>query len=147
MPRQPTDIDELVGHNIHLLRLSRAMSQTKLAEALGVTFQQVQKYERGRNRIAAGRLFAIAGSLRVPISAFFVGAGHLAGDGEGQSPVALLSAPYTSRLVQAFCALEDDALRRSMCRFVEVVANVKANLTTRAEGGHRVNSQSPPARL
>ena len=63
----------------------------------------------------------------MPISAFFDGAGHLADDGEGQSPVALLSAPYTSRLVQAFCALEDDALRRSMFEFVEVMANVKVD--------------------
>jgi transcriptional regulator with XRE-family HTH domain len=110
-----------------LLRLNRGITQTKLAEALGVTFQQVQKYESGRNRIGAGRLFAIAGLLRVPISALFDGG---VGDGEGQSPVALLSEPYALRLVQAFCALENDALRRSMFEFVEVMANAKATSPT-----------------
>jgi transcriptional regulator with XRE-family HTH domain len=101
---------------------------TKLAEALGVTFQQVQKYESGGNRISAGRLFAIGGFFGVPISAFFDGVGYLAG--EGQSPVALLSEPYALRLVQAFCALENDALRRSIFEFVEVMANAKATSPT-----------------
>ena len=73
MPRQSTDIDDLVGRNIRLLRLNRGMMQAELAEALGVTFQQVQKYESGKNRIGAGRLFAIAGLFGVPVSAFFEG--------------------------------------------------------------------------
>ena len=71
---------------------------------------------------------AIGGFFGVPISAFFDGVGYLAG--EGQSPVALLSEPYALRLVQAFCALENDALRRSIFEFVEVMANAKATSPT-----------------
>ena len=116
MPKRSNDIDELVGRNIRLSRLNRGMTQTKLAEALGVTFQQIQKYEKGKNRISAGRLFAIAGLFGVPVSAFFDGVEHSAGDGDGHSPVALLSEPYALRLAQAFCALENAALRRSVVR-------------------------------
>jgi len=76
MLKRSNDIDELVGCNIRLLRLNRGMSQTDLAEAIGLTFQQIQKYEKGRNRVGAGRLFAIAGVLGVPVSAFFEGAEH-----------------------------------------------------------------------
>ena len=60
MPKRSNDIDELVGRNIRLLRLSRGMTQTELAEAIGATFQQIQKYEKGQNRTSAGRLFAAA---------------------------------------------------------------------------------------
>jgi transcriptional regulator with XRE-family HTH domain len=124
MPKRATDIDELVGRNIRVLRLNHGMSQTKLAKALGLTFQQVQKYEIGRNRVGAGRLFAVAGLFGVPVSAFFEGAEHPAGNGDGQSPVALLSEPYALRLVQAFCALENTALRRSVVELVEVMGAV-----------------------
>ena len=128
MTRHPTDIDELVGRNVRLLRLNRGMTQTEVAKALSVTFQQIQKYEKGQNRISAGRLFAIASVFGVPVSAFFDGAEPLTGDGDGHSPVALLSEPHALRLVQAFCALENDAMRRSVVEFVEVMANAKADL-------------------
>src|SRR6266508_6549705 len=66
------DVD--VGRRIRAQRLVCRMSQTELANALGVTFQQVQKYEKGVNRVGAGRLAKIADTLRVPISFFFDGA-------------------------------------------------------------------------
>jgi transcriptional regulator with XRE-family HTH domain len=93
-----------------------------------VTFQQIQKYEKGKNRISAGRLFAIAGLFGVPVSAFFDGVEHLVGDGDGYAPASLLSEPHALRLVQAFCAIENAALRRSVVEVVEVMANVKAGL-------------------
>jgi len=130
MPKRSNDIDELVGCNVRLFRLNRGMTQAELAEALRVTSQQIQKYEKGKNRISAGRLFAIAGLFGVPVSAFFDGVEHSAGDGEGQLPVALLSEPYALHLVQAFCGLENVALRRSMFEFVEVMANAKATSPT-----------------
>ena len=134
MPKLPTNIDELVGRNIRLLRLSRRMSQTEVADALGLTFQQVQKYETGRNRVGAGRLFAVAGLFGVPVSAFYEGAEHPAGNGDGPSPVALLSEPYALRLVQAFCAFENTALRRCVVELVEVMVNAKAGGEAIAKG-------------
>ena len=74
MARRRDDVvDVLVGRNIRILRKQRRMSQTDLANKIGVTFQQVQKYENGTNRIASGRLFQIAKLLDVPVQALFEG--------------------------------------------------------------------------
>ena len=69
--RRADSRDEEVGRRVHSRRLERRLSQTELADAIGVTFQQVQKYEKGRNRIGAGRLERISEKLGVPISFFF----------------------------------------------------------------------------
>src|SRR5471030_2652213 len=84
--RAPNPIDLHVGARIRLRRRMQGVSQEKLADALGLTFQQVQKYERGTNRVSASKLYEIATALRSPISYFFDGlvdpAGdHQAGDG------------------------------------------------------------------
>ena len=73
MARDPDPIDKHVGNRICLRRLDIGCSQTKLAKAVGVTFQQVQKYEKGTNRIAASRLYKLAEILGVPITFFFDG--------------------------------------------------------------------------
>ena len=83
------------------------MSQTELGRKIEVTFQQVQKYEKGTNRVGSGRLFRIASILAVPITAFFEGAGQTASEDAGPSPVAMLAEPYVLRLLQAFCALAE----------------------------------------
>jgi transcriptional regulator with XRE-family HTH domain len=64
-------VDRLVGQRVRLARLARGFSQTKLANALGVTFQQLQKYEKGTNRVSASKLFEIARTLEVDIGSFF----------------------------------------------------------------------------
>jgi transcriptional regulator with XRE-family HTH domain len=69
--RSPGEIDKQVGVRVRMRRLALDMSQQKLAAGLGLTFQQVQKYEKGHNRIGAGRLQQLAGILDVPISFFF----------------------------------------------------------------------------
>src|SRR5215210_9571556 len=69
--KRPDPVDVEVGHRIRIERLSRGLSQTALAESLGVTFQQVQKYEKGVNRVGAGRLTRIARVLKVPVATFF----------------------------------------------------------------------------
>jgi len=71
MTRKPDPLDVEVGRKVRALRLNKNMSQERLAEALGLTFQQVQKYERGTNRISAGRLQRIAKILDVQTSIFF----------------------------------------------------------------------------
>ena len=69
--KKPNPIDVEVGHRIKLQRLNARLSQTALGENIGVTFQQVQKYESGLNRVGASRLTAIASVLKVPITVFF----------------------------------------------------------------------------
>ena len=72
-PKQPDSIDQLVSRNIRIQRLAKGLSQTELAEKLGVTFQQVQKYEKGANRVGCGRVFQIARILGVHLTDFFDG--------------------------------------------------------------------------
>ena len=69
--KKPNPIDIHVGSRIRLRRTMLGMSQEKLGEALGITFQQIQKYEKGTNRVGASRLQAISGILNVPVSFFF----------------------------------------------------------------------------
>ena len=69
--RVPNPVDLHVGARIRLRRRMQGVSQEKLAEALGLTFQQVQKYERGANRVSASKLYEIAAALRAPVDAFF----------------------------------------------------------------------------
>ena len=74
MTKSPNQIDRHVGSRVRMRRLLLGMSQEKLGEAVGVTFQQLQKYEKGTNRISAGRLLVISRALRMPVSRFFDGA-------------------------------------------------------------------------
>src|SRR6266516_2768416 len=71
MKKGPKETDVLVGTRVRIRRVELGLSQTQLANALGVTFQQVQKYEKGTNRIGASRLHVMSGVLRVPVSYFF----------------------------------------------------------------------------
>jgi transcriptional regulator with XRE-family HTH domain len=100
MPKQVTAADRAVGARLHALRKARGLTQTALAEVLGVSFQQVQKYERGQNRIGAGRLRTLAALLEVPISAFY-------GEGEegGGALLQLLHTPHAAELLQAYGAM------------------------------------------
>ena len=89
--KAPNPIDKHVGSRVRMRRMMLSMSQEKLGDALGLTFQQVQKYEKGTNRIGASRLQQISHILQVPVAFFFEGAPNLPGqatDGlrEGQRP-------------------------------------------------------------
>jgi transcriptional regulator with XRE-family HTH domain len=118
--RNPVDI--LVGRNIRIHRLDQGLSQTELGKHIGVTFQQVQKYENGVNRIGSGRLFKIAGILGVPVSAFFDGADTFDDKSFKDSPIALLAEPYALRLLRAFSDISDPELRRSLVEMAEKFA-------------------------
>ena len=72
--KQPHPIDRLVGSRVRLIRTARGLSQSRLAEDLGITFQQVQKYEKGTNRISASRLFDISRLLGVSVPELYAGA-------------------------------------------------------------------------
>lgn len=81
--KKPNPIDVYVGGRIKLRRNMLGLSQEKLGDALGVTFQQVQKYEKGTNRVGASRMQAITKILQTPIEFFFEGAPEVSGSGKG----------------------------------------------------------------
>jgi len=119
--KSPDAIDRLVGRNIRIQRLAKGLSQTDLAAQLGVSFQQVQKYERGTNRIGAGRLVRISGALDVSVLTLFEGIDGAHGP-DGPSPQALLAQPLHLSLVQAFSRVEDGKVRRALVSLVRHMA-------------------------
>jgi transcriptional regulator with XRE-family HTH domain len=123
-PRQPDQVDIEVGQRIKIQRLTAGLSQTDLAEKIGVTFQQVQKYERGSNRVAIGRLTRIARTLKVSVNSFFEGRDMIERVAQKgvKSPLMLITPPYAFRLLQAYSTLTDDELRRSIIEMVEGIA-------------------------
>ena len=121
----PNPIDKHVGSRVRMRRMMLGMSQEKLGDSLGLTFQQVQKYEKGTNRIGASRLQQISLILQVPVSFFFEGAppppGRPPGMGEAPSPAYVtdfLASSDGLSLVRAFVRIENPKLRR---RIVELV--------------------------
>jgi transcriptional regulator with XRE-family HTH domain len=120
----PNTVDKIVGRNIRMHRLAKGLSQTELGEHLGVTFQQVQKYEKGSNRVGSGRLYEIATVLGVRVTEFFAG-GEQIGRSSGQSLLDLLSEPHSLRLAQAFSRISDKNMRRSLVQLVERIASTK----------------------
>lgn len=118
--KSPQQTDVVVGHNVRFWRLERKMSQTELANNLGLTFQQIQKYENGANRVGASRLMQIALALDVPIHVFFDGAGPATN--EMESPIKFVGDQQALRLVRAFADIDDAGLRRSVVNLVEGIA-------------------------
>src|SRR5690349_16747600 len=116
----PNPVDKHVGSRVRMRRLMLGLSQGKLADGLGLTFQQVQKYEKGMNRIGASRLQHVASILQVPVAFFFEG---LPAVGEPKSPAGSLSHSAVFeflattdgvRLARAFTRIPDARLRRSI---------------------------------
>ncbi|MCB1497538.1 MAG: helix-turn-helix transcriptional regulator [Bauldia sp.] len=125
--KQPNPIDIHVGSRVRLRRMMLGMSQEKLGEHLGITFQQIQKYEKGTNRIGASRLQNIARVLSVPVSFFFEDApgGESGGMAEQQSAsyvVDFLSSSEGIQLNKAFVRIKDPKLRRKVIDLVRAIA-------------------------
>jgi transcriptional regulator with XRE-family HTH domain len=131
MPRGALNpVDKHVGGRLRMRRLMLDMSQTDVANALGLTFQQVQKYEKGTNRIGASRLQHISQILQVLVPFFFEGAPW----DSGQSPPVKAEAPFASYvndflatsdglvLAESFMRFQDPKLRHSIVRLVEEIA-------------------------
>lgn len=123
----PHSIDQYVGNRVRTRRLALGMSQTKLADAIGLTFQQVQKYEKGTNRMGSSRLMQIANVLEVPVTFFFEGApGQPKISRSAPSPdfvTQFLSKEDGLALTRAFMRLRDAKVRRSIVHLVENIAN------------------------
>ena len=129
--RSPNPTDKHIGARVRMRRLMLDMSQTQLGDALGITFQQVQKYEKGTNRIGAGRLQQIANITHVPVSFFFEGApsvpGHKTITG-AQSPADLTDFMATSdglRLAQAFMKIKSAKLHLTIVRLANEIVGTE----------------------
>jgi transcriptional regulator with XRE-family HTH domain len=129
--KTPNPIDKHVGSRVRMRRMMLSMSQEKLGDALGLTFQQVQKYEKGTNRIGASRLQQISNILQVPVSFFFEGApnmpghSHNVGMSEAPSPAYVSDFLATSdglSLTKSFMRIKNSKLRRKIVDLVEQIA-------------------------
>ena len=127
--KAPNPIDKHVGSRVRMRRMMLGMSQEKLGDALGLTFQQVQKYEKGTNRIGASRLQQMSLILQVPVAFFFEGAppppGKSYGLSEASSPEYLTNFLASSdglKLIKAFTRVPSAALRRRVVDLVEEMA-------------------------
>lgn len=149
MTELASSVDAHVGRRIRLLRGLRKYSQEKLAKALGITFQQIQKYERGTNRIGAGRLYELAQILGVPVGFFFdeldrftdpsgiglheeqapfqKGSSHdgeadSSGEKKTDSGIELLMLPETLELARVYYSIRDEKTRQQLMNFIRDVA-------------------------
>jgi len=123
--KAPSHTDRHVGSRIRARRLATGLSQEKLGEALGVTFQQVQKYEKGTNRVGAGRLLEVSSILGVPVSYFYEGMETDARRTPGEpSATGILDTPEGHRLAKAFMAIKDPALAKKVVELVETIGGL-----------------------
>src|ERR1700744_500326 len=127
--KAPNPIDKHVGSRVRMRRMMLSMSQEKLGDALGLTFQQVQKYEKGANRIGASRLQQISQILQVPVSFFFDGAPSAPGmqtDGMAEAPSPAYVSDFLATsdglaLTKAFMKIKDAKLCRRLGDLVEKI--------------------------
>ncbi len=124
-PKEPTRIDEYVGSRVRLRRKMLGISQEALGVSVGVTFQQIQKYEKGTNRIGAGRLVDIAACLDTPVSFFFQGADVIYVPSEetttGHNGAKLSSTREGVELAAIFAEIENPSLRENILSLVRVL--------------------------
>lgn len=125
--RAANAIDRKIGQRVRSRRLEIGMSQERLAELLGVTFQQVQKYEKGVNRIAASRLHDISSALDMPVSRFFEG--MAAARAPGVAEVGrdymedVLATPEGAQLMALFASIQNVKIRRRVVELVKALAD------------------------
>jgi transcriptional regulator with XRE-family HTH domain len=123
-------VDKHVGSRVRLRRMMLSISQTKLGDALGLTFQQVQKYEKGTNRLSASKLQESANFLQVPVTFFFEGAPSVSdtSKAKGASPSPAYVTDFLATrdglaLIKAFMRIKDAKLRRCVVNLVERIAD------------------------
>ena len=128
--KKPNPVDAHVGSRVRLRRMLLGMSQERLGESMGLTFQQVQKYEKGVNRIGASRLFQISKILDVPVQFFFEEAPHVGGDGSPARGMAeseafileFLNSREGLELNRAFVKIADPKVRKSVVDLVRALS-------------------------
>lgn len=128
--RKPSEVDALVGKCLRNLRDARRESQTEIGRAIGITFQQVQKFERGENRISASQLFELAQHFDVPVDHFFAGVrrnisakrGPVTPDPQSLAALEFAASKRGLNLLRAIASLKDEALRDCVIEFVQLLA-------------------------
>ncbi len=124
--KAPEPVDKYVGSRVRMRRLMLGMSQEKLADAIDLTFQQVQKYEKGTNRMGSSRLQQIANVLQVPVTFFFEGVPNPSNKGSTTSQLAFMSGFLATAdglaLARAFMRLSSDTLKRDIVRLVNTIS-------------------------
>ena len=136
--KSATDIDKQVGARIRARRQALQISQTALAGAAGITFQQIQKYEKGLNRVSTSRLAQIAETLKVPVAYLFEGL-----DGTAAAPN-LLADPQIAKLLSAFTAIDSEDLRQALVDMA--LALGKPDTTSKDSRSRAGSSDQKPAR-
>jgi transcriptional regulator with XRE-family HTH domain len=124
--KRPDPLDAMVGARIRVFRTHRGLSQSDLAEKIGVAFQQVQKYESGANRVGASRLSRIAAALGIAIGELFEPSQRKSP--HSKSPFQLLAEPDALRVLKAFARTTDPRVRRAIAQLVESVADQQPKL-------------------
>ena len=136
--KDATETDHILGARIAAVRKAKGLSQTALGTALGVTFQQIQKYEKGQNRMGAGRLQVAAKFLDVPVSMLF------SDDTEAKEKTGafeFLNLPGAVELLKAFAAIEDVQLRRDVLTIARTAAKMKAKTAVDEHNGRSRGSE------
>jgi transcriptional regulator with XRE-family HTH domain len=118
----PHPVDVMVGKRVRLRRLQLSLSQTELGEKLGVAFQQVQKYEKGTNRVSCSRLYEMSQILEVPITYFFAETGDAGLEIAVAEQLDVPELKEGFRLMSAFRQIHNHAVRKSVVALVETVA-------------------------
>jgi transcriptional regulator with XRE-family HTH domain len=122
--RAPSTHDGEIGKRVRLRRVEQGLSQAELGSALGVTFQQVQKYEKGVNRVGAARLQQIATALDVPVTFFFDDASvgkRVTGDKREVESLLFLDSSFSLRLLRAYAAVKDQKVQRQFVSLIESI--------------------------
>ncbi len=132
MKKSTGSIDKEVGSRVRMRRISIGMSQEKLGDLLGLTFQQVQKYEKGTNRVSASRLQQIATLLGVEVGFFYEGASQVPGGSGAVDRQAVLLAEVSSssegvRLINSFVRISDPIVRRRLADLAEGIAQLPSS--------------------
>lgn len=127
--RSPNYVDQHIGARIRLRRLTTNVSQEGLAEKLNITFQQIQKYEKGVNRVAASRLWDLAHALEVPVSYFFEGLesgvdANGMSEACGEEPVFdLIASPDGAQLAAAYATINSPRIRRGLLELMRALSD------------------------
>jgi len=120
---EPRDFE--IGRRIRAVRLERGISETELGNLIGVTFQQIQKYEKGANRVSAGRLQRLSQALKAPITFFYAGSSDGQENPQDDSidvGLGFLETSGAVRLVRAFSRIQDLEMRRAVVELAEKIA-------------------------
>ena len=124
--KAPNKADAEIGAKIRARRLARGMSLVQLAHAVGITYQQIQKYEKGGSRVSSGRLSRIAAALDVPITVFFnVPHGQAVESRNANAAPLILDTPGVAALLRAFSGIEDRSVRRAFVALAECAAGYR----------------------